>query len=46
MFVTQTEVFLENDFISKGINKRKLQLEEIQESQSIATRMEELWQET
>ena len=34
------------DFISKGINGRKAELEEIQESQSIDTPMEELKQET
>ncbi|KAI5383241.1 hypothetical protein KIW84_070592 [Lathyrus oleraceus] len=46
VFVTRTEVFLEKDFISKGISGRKVELEEIQESQSIYTSMEELEQET
>ena len=39
-------VFTFWDFISKGINGRKVELEEIQESQSIDTPMEELEQET
>ena len=46
MFVARTWVFLERDFISKGISGRKVELEEIQESQSIDTPMEELEQET
>ncbi|KAI5405545.1 hypothetical protein KIW84_052365 [Lathyrus oleraceus] len=46
VFVARTGVFLENDFISKGISGRKIELEEIQESQSIDTHMEELEQET
>ena len=46
VFVARTGVFLEKDFISKGISGRKLKLEEIQESQSIDTAMEELEQET
>jgi hypothetical protein len=46
VFVARTGVFLEKDFISKGISGRKVELEEIQESQSIDTPMEELEQET
>ncbi|KAI5437994.1 hypothetical protein KIW84_023936 [Lathyrus oleraceus] len=46
VFVARTGVFLEKDFISKGISGRKVELEEIQESQSIGTPMEELEQET
>ena len=46
MFVARTGVFLENNFISKGTSGRKVELEEIQESQSIDTPMEELEQET
>ena len=46
VFVTRTGVFLENDFISKGTSGRKVELKEIQESQSINTLMEELEQET
>lgn len=46
VFVTVIGVFLEKDFISKGINGMKLEIEEIQESQSIDTPMEELDQET
>ncbi|KAI5414875.1 hypothetical protein KIW84_040362 [Lathyrus oleraceus] len=46
VFVARTRVFLEKDFISKGISGRKVELEEIQESQSIDTPMEELEQET
>ncbi|KAI5415287.1 hypothetical protein KIW84_040652 [Lathyrus oleraceus] len=46
VFVARTGVFLEKDFISKGISGRKIELEEIQESQSIDTPMEELEQET
>ncbi|KAI5390023.1 hypothetical protein KIW84_075374 [Lathyrus oleraceus] len=46
VFVARTGVFLEKDFISKGINGRKVELEEIQESQSIDTPMGELEQET
>ncbi|KAI5442786.1 hypothetical protein KIW84_011708 [Lathyrus oleraceus] len=46
VFVARTGVFLEKDFISKGTNGRKVELEEIQESQSIDTPMEELEQET
>ncbi|KAI5429868.1 hypothetical protein KIW84_034448 [Lathyrus oleraceus] len=46
VFVARTGVFLERDFISKGISGRKVELEEIQESQSIDTPMEELEQET
>ncbi|KAI5419503.1 hypothetical protein KIW84_043608 [Lathyrus oleraceus] len=46
VFVARTRVFLEKDFISKGISGRKVKLEEIQESQSIDTPMEELEQET
>ncbi|KAI5383626.1 hypothetical protein KIW84_070849 [Lathyrus oleraceus] len=46
MFVALTGVFLEKDFISKGTSGRKVELEEIQESQSIDTPMEELEQET
>ncbi|KAI5409779.1 hypothetical protein KIW84_055291 [Lathyrus oleraceus] len=45
VFVARTGVFLEKDFISKGTSGRK-DLEEIQESQSIDTPMEELEQET
>ena len=46
MFVARTGVFLEKDFISKGISGRKVKLEEIQESRSIDTPMEELEQES
>ncbi|KAI5436266.1 hypothetical protein KIW84_022655 [Lathyrus oleraceus] len=46
VFVARTGVFLEKDFISKGTSGRKVELEEIQESQSIDTPMEELEQET
>ncbi|KAI5431047.1 hypothetical protein KIW84_035267 [Lathyrus oleraceus] len=46
VFVARTGVFLEKDFISKGISGRKVELEEIQESQSIDTPLEELEQET
>ncbi|KAI5444150.1 hypothetical protein KIW84_012679 [Lathyrus oleraceus] len=46
VFVARTGVFLENNFISKGTSGRKVELEEIQESQSIDTPMEELEQET
>ena len=46
MFVARTGVFLEKDFNSKGTSERKVELEEIQESQSIGTPMEELEQET
>ncbi|KAI5444231.1 hypothetical protein KIW84_012740 [Lathyrus oleraceus] len=46
VFVARTGVFLEKDFISKGISGRKVELEEIQESQSIDTPMEELEKET
>ncbi|KAI5407518.1 hypothetical protein KIW84_053684 [Lathyrus oleraceus] len=46
VFVARTGVFLEKDFISKGISGRKVEHEEIQESQSIDTPMEELEQET
>ncbi|KAI5436873.1 hypothetical protein KIW84_023119 [Lathyrus oleraceus] len=46
VFVARNGVFLERDFISKGISGRKVELEEIQESQSIDTPMEELEQET
>ncbi|KAI5410333.1 hypothetical protein KIW84_055723 [Lathyrus oleraceus] len=46
VFVARTGVFLEKDFISKGISGRKVELEEIQESQSIDTPMEELEHET
>ena len=42
VFVAQTGVFLETDFISKGISWRKVELVEIQESQNIDTPMEEL----
>ncbi|KAI5420235.1 hypothetical protein KIW84_044142 [Lathyrus oleraceus] len=45
MFVARTGVFLEKDF-SKGTSGWKVELEEIQESQSINTPMEELEQET
>ncbi|KAI5410452.1 hypothetical protein KIW84_055817 [Lathyrus oleraceus] len=46
VFVAQTGVFLEKDFISKGVSGKKVELEEIQESQSIDTPMEKLEQET
>ncbi|KAI5441126.1 hypothetical protein KIW84_010547 [Lathyrus oleraceus] len=46
VFVARTEVFLEEDFISKRTSGKKVKLEEIQESQSIYTPMEELEQET
>ena len=46
VFVARIGVFLEKDFISKGISGRKVELEEIQESQGIDTPMEELEQET
>ena len=46
VFVARTGVFLEKDFISKGISGRKVELEEIQESQSIDTPMEELEQKS
>ncbi|KAI5420903.1 hypothetical protein KIW84_044660 [Lathyrus oleraceus] len=46
VFAARTGVFLEKDFISKGTSGRKVELEEIQESQSIDTPMEELEQET
>ncbi|KAI5444120.1 hypothetical protein KIW84_012653 [Lathyrus oleraceus] len=46
VFVTGTGVFLEKYFISIGISGRKVELEEIKESQSIDTPMEELEQET
>ncbi|KAI5446042.1 hypothetical protein KIW84_014038 [Lathyrus oleraceus] len=46
VFVARTGVFLEKDFISKGTSRRKVEFEEIQESQSIDTPMEELEQET
>ncbi|KAI5436310.1 hypothetical protein KIW84_022689 [Lathyrus oleraceus] len=46
VFIARTGVFLEKDFISKGISGRKVQLKEIPESQSIDTPMEELEQET
>ncbi|KAI5389289.1 hypothetical protein KIW84_074805 [Lathyrus oleraceus] len=46
VFVARTGVFLEKDFNSKGISGRKVELEEIQESQGIDTPMEELEQET
>ncbi|KAI5398794.1 hypothetical protein KIW84_064248 [Lathyrus oleraceus] len=41
VFVARTGVFLEKDFISKGISGRKVELEEIQESQGIDTPMDE-----
>ncbi|KAI5430550.1 hypothetical protein KIW84_034942 [Lathyrus oleraceus] len=46
VFVARTRVFLEKDFISKGISGRKVELKEIQESPSIDTLMEELEQGT
>ncbi|KAI5443592.1 hypothetical protein KIW84_012294 [Lathyrus oleraceus] len=46
VFVARTGVFLEKEFNSKGTSGRKVELEEIQESQSIDTPMEELEQET
>ncbi|KAI5417802.1 hypothetical protein KIW84_042426 [Lathyrus oleraceus] len=46
MSVVLTGVFLEKDFISKRTSGRKVELEEIQESQSIDTPMDELEQET
>ena len=46
VFIAQTGILLEKDFISKGISGRKVELEEIQESQGIDTPMEELEQET
>ncbi|KAI5389872.1 hypothetical protein KIW84_075252 [Lathyrus oleraceus] len=46
VFVARTGVFLEKDFISKGTSGRKVEFEEIQESQSIDTPIEELEQET
>ncbi|KAI5436821.1 hypothetical protein KIW84_023081 [Lathyrus oleraceus] len=46
VFVARTGVFLEKDFNSKGTSGRKVELEEIQESQSIDTPMEELEKET
>jgi hypothetical protein len=44
--VARTGVFLEKEFISKGISGRKVELEEIQEPQSNDTPMEEQEQET
>ena len=41
VFVARTGVFLEKDFISKRISGRKVELEKIQESQSIDTPVEE-----
>ena len=46
VFVARTGVFLEKDCISKGVSGRKVELEEIRESQSIDTPMEELEKET
>ncbi|KAI5409861.1 hypothetical protein KIW84_055351 [Lathyrus oleraceus] len=41
VFVARTGVFLEKDFNSKGISGRKVELEEIQESQGIDTPMDD-----
>ncbi|CAJ2644822.1 unnamed protein product [Trifolium pratense] len=41
VFVARTGVFLENDFVSKGISGRKVDLEEIHDPQSNDTPMEE-----
>ncbi|KAK2396677.1 putative mitochondrial protein [Trifolium repens] len=46
VFVARTGVFLEKEFISKEISGRKVDLEEIQESQSIDEPVEEHEQET
>ncbi|GAU49783.1 hypothetical protein TSUD_369070 [Trifolium subterraneum] len=44
--VARTRVFIEREFISKGISGRKIELEEIQESQSSDIPMEEQEQDT
>ena len=41
MFIAQTRLFLEKYFIFKGISRRKVELEEIQKSQSSDTPIEE-----
>jgi hypothetical protein len=46
VFVARTGVFLETIFISKGISGRKVELKEIQESQSSNKPIEEKEQET